>query len=201
MTALEQSPLPAFLEDAPLTDEQIAAEKDAEGEPEQRWRIEGDRQAEWCMRRLAAVEAEGEGIAAQAEEWVRQVEAWKDERLRSPNSDHAFFTAKLCEYMRALREANPKVKSLPLPSGTVSSRTVAPRVNVVDADAVASWARAAGHVEVLKVETSVLVGELKKAATVDGEALVVRDADTGMPVPGLAVLPGGISFAVKVNGG
>jgi phage host-nuclease inhibitor protein Gam len=210
MTAIERdTPLPAFLDDAPITEEQIAAEQAAGSDVDtadddlpQRWRIEGDRQAEWCLRKLAAIEAEGDAIAEQAEQWVLEIQRWADERQKPLNSDHAFFESKLTEWLRTLREADPKVKSKTLPSGTVSSRTVQPRVDVIDVDAVEAWANAAGvYDEVIKVATTVRLPEFKKAVTVDADGFCVRDKDTGQPVPGVNVHPGGVSYSVKVSGG
>jgi phage host-nuclease inhibitor protein Gam len=166
-----------------------------------RWEVDGPGTAQWAMAKLAAVEAEAGEVREQAQAWVDEIRRWEEAQLRPLTSRSAYFTERLTRWLRGLREADPKRKSYPLPSGTVSSRTVAPKVEVVSADVVAAWARAAGYAEVLKVETTVRLTEFKKVATVDEEAGVVRDPDTGGVIDGVVVHPGGVSYSVKVNGG
>jgi phage host-nuclease inhibitor protein Gam len=162
-----------------------------------RWEIDGVGSAEWAMRKLAAAEAEGDEVAGQADEWIREIERWREARLRPLVARSTFFTEHLTRYLRRLRDEDPSKKSLPLPSGTVKSRTVPPAVEVTDEEAVEAWARNAGRADVLK--TTVRLSDFKKAVTVDAEAGVVRDPDTGQPVAGAVVREGGVSYSVKVG--
>jgi phage host-nuclease inhibitor protein Gam len=170
-----------------------------------RWEVDGPGSGEWAMRKLAATEAEAGEVREQAQAWVDEIRRWEEAQLRPLASRSAYFTERLTRWLRALREADPKRKSYPLPSGTVSSRTVAPKVEIVDADEVIGWAENClqpAQVEaVVKIERSVRLAELKKVAKVDADGFAMRDPDTGMAIPGVSISPGGVSFSVKVNGG
>lgn len=145
--------------------------------PAERWRIEDDGAAEWALRHLVRIEAEEQEIAAQAAAWVAEIQRWAQERSKPLAARRAFFEGAALDYLRRLREEDPKIKSRKLPSGTIKSSASGAKVGIADEDAVVAWARE--HLEgdelaaVVKVTTKPMVSELRKVATVARQQIAV----------------------------
>lgn len=141
-TFASDEPIPAFLalSDEPLSPEEV--EQLADLTPEhrrERFAITDDNGAEWAMRKLARATHEVHGATLQAQEWKRRVDDWLHQVTAGPNRDAAFFTALLEDY--ALRQrAEGERKSIPLPSGRITTRgTEEPKVTITDETAVVGW--------------------------------------------------------------
>lgn len=109
------------------------------------WYPSSDSEAEWCMRKLAALQAREDAIVAQHAEWRAPIDAWqKAERDRLAPAV-GFFQTRLQTYALARRAEDPKGgKTTRLPSGSVATRGGEdPKVVVADEDAVIAWAQGA----------------------------------------------------------
>lgn len=120
----------------------------------QRWVPETMSAAEWAVQRLSEATAERDLIRAEVAEYVAQVRAWAEERVRGGRhaelqADIAFFEDALATYARKLRaesvdrKGEPRVKTIKLPSATIETRKArdrAPKFVVEDMDALVQWA-------------------------------------------------------------
>ncbi len=166
---------------------------------EESWSISSYGEAEWACAKVSAVDAELARIEAQYQEWLARLNDWRDAAVKPLQERRDFFASRLADYLRRLRKENPRKKSLPLPSGKVSSRRQGPRAVVVDEEAVIKWAHASMHPELVKVVESVRLAELRKAVVVDGEKVV--DPSTRDVLPGVAVEPEHLTVTVTTGGG
>lgn len=107
--------------------------------------IADDSQAEWALRRLARLEARADTVRTMTAERVAALERWRDEQVASIDTDGAWYRDALERYHRSIHDADPREwskkdrKTITLPSGKLTGRTSAPKVEVTDADAVLDW--------------------------------------------------------------
>lgn len=138
-------------------------------EPAGRWAITDEGSAEWAMRKLAAAHVEVHQLGEQATEWSRRITEWFMQRARPLQARGRFFEAHLERYAMERRAADPKAKTLTLPSGQVRTRATAPRVTITDEGSLLSWLRSEqGQVvpaEVVEVVEKVRVSELRDHVT------------------------------------
>lgn len=93
--------------------------------------------AEWAMRRKAAAEAEVAALAEQRDDWMRRIGEWFDQAARRPARTAAFMTERLEAFGLAERARNPKVATIPLPSGVIKTTASKPTAEVADDEAAA----------------------------------------------------------------
>lgn len=141
-----------------------ASEPDDPALPEaaRRWRITDDGSAEWAMRHVAGAEADLERLGAQAADWAERISEWFRHQSKPLLAKRAFFQAHLERYALEVRAADPKRKSVVLPSGVVKTHASSPRVQVADPEAALAWAREHDPAAV-KVVEDVLVSKLEHA--------------------------------------
>lgn len=151
-----------------------------------RWQVTDDRSAEWAMRHVAQAEAELAQLRAQADEWRQRIDTWFVQRARPLQATVGFMAGHVERYALAKREANPKAKTLTLPSGVVRTSYVAPKVEVADADEVVAWARANGLADVVRVKREPKVSELREHLTLVERAVGIRVVDDAGCVVALA---------------
>lgn len=96
-----------------------------------RWAVTDDGAAEWSMRHVATATAEIEKLRLQADEWEARIHQWFTQRAKPLEAKVAFMSAHLERYALYRRDADPKAKTLTLPSGKVSTTAQRPKV-VVD---------------------------------------------------------------------
>jgi hypothetical protein len=104
------------------------------------WQIDGTGSAEWAMAQITRANDELAELKAQADDWRTRIDAWLAHESARPKATKAFFEAHLERYAIAMREADPKRKSLALPSGVVKTTAKGPAVKVEDEKAVLAWA-------------------------------------------------------------
>lgn len=151
------------------------------------WRVENDGQARWAVTRLREVRAHIEAHQANAAAWRAEIDTWEADVLAPLRRREAFFHGSLTDYMRRLREADPKHKSHKLPGGTVLTSTAHAAAVVIPDDEtseaqVIAWAREHlkgeeldGVVKVVEeVRVSKLRGHVKVADEVIGQHLVIE---------------------------
>lgn len=170
-------------------------------EPIERWYVDGQDTAEWAMRKLAAIDAEQKALAAQRDAYVERITAWFDRRAAVLAPRRQFFEGHLCDYQDRRRAADPKAKTLVLPSGEVRSRAVPAKVKVENDALFVKWALGNAP-EVLETVHKVVARNLKERFAVADYSTVpsgdrgqaVVDASSGEVVPGLIVEPADVRF-------
>lgn len=159
--------------------------------------INNDDDALWAMRRLAHAQREIDRIKAQAQIEIDRINLWVEGNTTSLAGTVSYFDRILGDYLMRVREDEADGrKSLSFPDGVVSSRTVAPKVEVTDLEAFIAWAEANGHGDWVRVKREANLSEIKRG--VDYGVGAVLDPITGQQIEGLAPVEGGISTTIKV---
>jgi hypothetical protein len=137
----------------------IAATDDELDLPEQvqAWRIDGTGSAAWAMAHVAQAEAALSDLTAQAVEWYGRIDEWLAKESAPFRRTRDFFAGQLERYALDVREADPRKKSVALPSGKVTTHGKSAKVIVTDEDAVVEWAREHAP-DVVKARTVTSIG-------------------------------------------
>lgn len=162
----------------------------------QRFAITDDGTAEWAMRKLAEVERQALANEARADAWAAKISRWLDSANGALQHSHAYFEGLLVDYARRRREADPRAKTLVLPSGKVTSRATGARALVTQPEQFVEWATAKAP-SLVVVKRAPDLTELKRLATLKPEELGVYV--DGERVPGTVMEPPGVSYSVKVT--
>lgn len=152
--------------------------------------------AEKVMRRLVAAHRRRRQILDQAEEMLDPIIRWRDDALKPWDRRIAWLTDHLRLYAVKRRwrlgEKDPAAKTLKLPSGTVPTRRKDRTVDVMDAEAFVTWAKAVGRLDLIRQPDppppAPAKVDIKKAVLIvekDGALLAVIDGEV---VPGLVAL-------------
>ncbi|WP_206921856.1 host-nuclease inhibitor Gam family protein [Alicyclobacillus suci] len=168
-------------------------------EAQERFRVTDKMSANWCLRKLQALQAKANEVNELAKAEIERITSWRDKELEQVNKHVEFFQGLLTEWHMQQYEADPKVnKSIKLPYGTLKSRTTKHQPSKLDEAALLEHVKATDEAFVKVIET-VEWGEYKKTLSVievNGQLAVV-DAN-GELVPGVAVKVGGTTFSVEV---
>lgn len=148
-----------------------------EPEPPNRWRVTDNGSAEWAMRHVAQAEAELAHLRQQADEWRAPIDAWLERQSRPLLALRAFMGAHLERYALERREANPKAKTLTLPSGRVLTSYVPPKVVVTDQDQLVEWAVANRVDQAVRVKREPALSDLRNLVTVVDWPVGIRVVD------------------------
>lgn len=148
----------------------IPAHESAEGyaaralvpEAAQRWTVTDDRSAEWAMRHVVAATAEIERLRDQADNWEARIHQWFTHRANPLLAKVAFMEAHLERHAIALRAADPKRKTLVLPSGAVRTTSSAPKVVISNAGAAFTWACAHARGALVPRQAELQVSKLRE---------------------------------------
>jgi hypothetical protein len=174
--------------------------------------------AEHLMAKLAAVKAEQDADQAHLKEYVDRLKRWYEPRTKRRKVLVAFLEGSLTGMLRRLHEADPKKKSVSLPSGSITS--TGPKAGnelvvefdggKVGQDAFIEWALAHGRSDMVQVEYKVLISDVREGVRIDesegeGDAAGTVVADVPgeggekatVAVPGLTVRRKERSFSVK----
>lgn len=100
-------------------------------------------EAEWCLRKYAAVEAREAEIRERHATWREPIDTWQAAELARVAPAKAFFDSRLQVFALARRAEDPKnAKTTRLPSGTIGTRgSETPKVVVGEEAAVIAWAQ------------------------------------------------------------
>jgi hypothetical protein len=204
------APDPPMWDDAMLalittdsTDRAVVAARDAE--------IARIEDAEWAMRRLAELEDDVAEAKAHATAWRAPIDDWLDKQTAAPKERAAFLRRKLEAFGITQRMGNPRLATIPVPSGEIATRQAKePTVIVVDEATLIEWCEDTlpGFLfdDVVKTEQSVRVSELRKCVAVelvpdeDGVTtyrVTFADGEVEHDVPGVEVEPPVTTATVK----
>lgn len=98
--------------------------------------------AEWAMRKLRELELEHGQALADAAEWHRQIDEWRDAVTKRLERRSLHFQGALIGYVRQRIDADPKAGTLTLPSGAVRVTRRKARVALDDRELAAQSAAA-----------------------------------------------------------
>lgn len=162
-------------------------------EERERFRVEGERQAVWAMRRARDVARRRAEIQAIAEEEIDRIQRWASDADAPLARDARYFEGLLIRYALDVRAADPRRKSVTTPYGTVRTRetgggwTASPEA--------LEWARVA-RPELVKVTETFALSDAKRTLTATEDGVV--DPATGDLVPGITVAPRTVTATVEV---
>jgi hypothetical protein len=167
-------PLPAALADEPeFADELDEAIFAGSALPEvaARYVPTNRREAEWPMRKLAALTARAQEVHDQAADWRARIDEWEAGELQRVSGGVEYFTHLLERFAIDWRQANPKEATIRLPAGEISTTVPkTPSVSIDNEEATLAWAH--DHLDgerydaVVKSTEKVLVSGLKELASV-----------------------------------
>jgi hypothetical protein len=167
---LEES-LNEFLDQDLLTEEQ------------QGFIIDNDEKADWAIRKVLRLQQKNNDIKQLAELQINKIKQWQERESEGNDSSINYLTALLAPYAKS--QLDGKKKTVKMPSGNVSFRSVSPGYFIAGNKVDGKNQRLIDHVkksdpEYLKIEESVNWSEFKdtltplstgKVLTNDGEVL------------------------------
>lgn len=176
----------------------------------QAWQIHDDTEATWAGRKLRYYEertAQHHGFAASQkadlmaayERELKMIEDWEDAAVARelPKVEH--FRDALLDYFRQLREADPGLKTYPLPGITLTKRAGSKRLELRDEPATIAWLDSLPLDDPQRQafrKASVLKSNLLFSKTTDDGALVTKDGEL---IPGVVQVVGEEKFDVKLE--
>jgi hypothetical protein len=159
--------------------------------------VDNDQKAEWALRKLKAAIERLDDINAQAVEEIAKVENWRALVSTSHKRDVTFFENLLKHYMLSLREADPEKKSLVLPDGEVTSRSIPEKAEVSDKELFFKYCHENGRELWIRTKEEPDLTSLKDGVSFSGDAVV--DDLTGESIPGLVGIEAHISVKVSTT--
>jgi len=167
----------------------------------ERWRVRTDDDAEWALRKIAAADAELDALHEKARRWEAKIGEWFEQAAKEPARTAEFFTAQVERYAMAERREHNR-KSVRLPSGKFSTRSVPGALEIVDEAEVLEWAKAVMP-DAVRVREDVQVSTLRSLVTtvdaLDGKWVDDTGEVQDLP-PGTLYRPGRVVPKVEVEG-
>lgn len=164
------------------------------GESPETYRIGGDKEATWALRKIAQAEAEIARIRQQAIAETTRINEWGAAAERGPQSTVDFFTGKLIEYRRLLEDANPHLpQTYKVVGGRIARRKGRASTKVTEPDLFVKWAQQNAP-DAVKVTP--LVSALASWKRTDAGELVSPDGET---VPGVQEVRSDDVYQVKAE--
>lgn len=171
-------------------------ENDPESIDADAWLIADLDRADRTLRRLAHMDAELADVDALYRLRRDELDAWRDAARARDLRVRVFLEARLEQFHRARLAADPRAKTLHLPSGESTSRKGQASWRYTDETAFVAWAQANGRNDLLRETVTPDRGAVKKAFTAKDGMAVTADGEV---VPGLAVEPPERTFTPKPN--
>lgn len=177
---------------APLPDGILPPPPDAPESPEaelalpegERWHIHDHRSAEWVMRKLARARRDLAGLDELLTAYREQLDDWRLRAGATAERTERWASAALTAWALAERETDPEARTQHLPSGTVTTRTVPPRPEVLDPGAVAATlarAQVAGYDDIVSASVRIDATKLRQATEVADEWRAVLTCGCSVP--------------------
>ena len=157
---------------------------------EERFRVENDQQADWCLRKIAEADRE-----------LERMKGWYEMQTEAAQKEHDsrvnYFTCLLQDYFSTVPVHETKtMEKYQLPSGELVLNKAKADFVKADEEKLLKWC-ADNDPYLIKVTTAPKWGDLKKRLTViEGKAV---DADTGLFVDGVEIEDKPKEFKVKVG--
>lgn len=135
--------------------------------------------ANWCFRKIRAVDAQIAETNSIADAEINRIETWREKENESAKSSKAYLEMLLREYYIKLKEENPKAK-LSTPYGKVSSRKQK-KWNYNNEKEIVNYLTQNGYNNLLKIKQSIDKANLKK------EFKNGVNSETGELIPGIEI--------------
>lgn len=161
-------------------------------EVDEGFRVDTPEQAAWAMRKyrsLAQKAAKNEELA-KAEK--NRIDLWLDRVNESIWGNMEFFERHLEAY--AMKERSAGKKSVDLPDGKISTRSVAPKV-LLDKSTFLQWALEHDRQDLLRTTYSPDMDAINDSVVTDGAKVI--DPETGEVIPGAEATPGSVSVKIS----
>ena len=159
--------------------------------------VESLESANKAMRALAnaqrRIDERRELVLAEA----RKLDDWFLTASKSDQQTVTFFTESLKNYMVKVRQESGE-KSLSLPDGEISSRSIPAKAQVSDLDVFLKWCLENGREAWIRTKESADLEALKEGVEFSGDLVV--DVLTGEAIDGLVGVEADISVKVSVTG-
>jgi phage host-nuclease inhibitor protein Gam len=171
-------------------------------ETRERFTVDNDMKAEWCLSKIRNVRKEKEKEIAELQ---RQMQFYKDQIdliTKQAEEDENFFKSMLMPYFAERQEAGfakeTKTQiSYKTPSGILKIKHQNPEFNYKDhQDETIAWLKQNEMAKFVKVKEEVDWAELKKTVTISGNGVATQD---GEMIPGITVTPKDDIFEVEVK--
>lgn len=156
--------------------------------------VNDDDEAQWALRNIKKAEAKLLAVANQANAESEKIHAWFNQATAPHQKTLDYFTNALKSYM--LRQREDGRKSLTLPDGEVTSRSVPDRAEVSDKETFLKWAKE-NKPEWIRHKEEPDLSAIKGEVEFDGD--VVIDKQTGEVIDGLVHIASQMSVAIKVS--
>lgn len=164
-------------------------------EEKERFKIKDLDQANWALRKLAALKKQEEEINELAQKEIDRIKVWQEKELAGIERSKQFFESLLAEYLMNERQNNPKFK-ISTPYGKVSTRKQQPKWEYDEEKAIKSL-KEAGHVDLIRIKEYLDKTAIKKAVTVVGGQVV---DENGVIIEGIKVIEQPERVVIKVEG-
>ena len=158
--------------------------------------IESLNAAQWALRKLGSAQKKIDEALALASDEHARIAAWAEHATQQARDDVTFYENALKAYMLRVREESGE-KSLDLPNGTITSRSIPAKAEVSDVDVFLKWATDNGHAEFTRTKVTPDLSALKGAVTFDGDLVIL--SETGEVVDGLLAIEEDVSVKVVVS--
>lgn len=175
-------------------------------EAREKWRIDGERTADWALRRLARGRDHMDRVRRLANEEHAAIDEWVARELERDERDERFFVGKLREWMEELRANGDDRKTISYPGGKLRRKAGRTRVEIDDEAALLAWLEE--HVDdleaVVEYRSTIRKGEVGKRYKskvrddVPGDYPCV-DPDSMEILPGVRIVRPESTFDVETN--
>lgn len=163
---------------------------------EQKFRIETKDQANWALRKIAAIERERTEAKASAQLETVRIQEWVAGEEKQADQAREYLDYLLEDYHRRLLAENPKAKTIRLIHGELQLRAQQPEF-IRDEKSLLTWADK-NRPEFVKRAPKLEWGELKKVLKFEkGKAI---DPVSGEVVTAITVLERPAKFNIKLTG-
>jgi phage terminase small subunit len=164
-----------------------------EVEQEERFKVTDLEGANWCLKKISAVQKDLKEKEILAATEKIKIEKWLEKESETANNSIDYFKSLLNEYLQELRRDNPKAK-ISTPYGTVSTRKTQVRWNYDD-EKIKEFLKANNMLDCIRVKEELDKTALKKDLKIAGGNVVDED---GQIVEGITLEPSKEELTVKV---
>jgi phage host-nuclease inhibitor protein Gam len=165
-------------------------------EEKQRFSVTDKDQAEWAARKRAKLEAQKRENLEVAQRNIARIQGWLAQENSKLDESITFFDGLLEAWHRSILDADPKAKTIKLPSGILQLRQQQPNF-IRNDEALLAWCKT-NRPEFVAVKESPAWAEIKKIVVVSPDGQVVTQ--DGEIVAGVVAEERGLAFSVKTEG-
>lgn len=162
-------------------------------EKEDRFIVDSIEKANWCFRKLKAIEEKENEIKALAKAELDRIKEWESKELKTYEDSKGFFQFLLEEYYRTMKDEDDNFK-LSTPYGKVTSRKQQPKF-IRNDEKLLEWVKKSKP-ELVKVSESTDWAGLKKELIVNGNMAVTEEGEV---IDGIEVVERDYSVTIKVE--